>query len=220
MTKGKVPKTFAEDTFEWIQKQKTFPSKRRGKQARGDLDKRSLDYQMINEAEKQRRRNRYSTIRDTAKKEINDLKRLAKILPEDQQQQIFDENNLWSTYNSDKKVYEPGLFKVLFRFSEVDGVHVGTWEEGKDEDKVIKGSINKISYSPDALKRRQRILRLFRGIIEVLDDPLLSEVLAPMFHDVTLREGGALQHLRAIYYASLRQAQEESPKHASDPKSA
>ncbi|MGB8781039.1 MAG: hypothetical protein WCD81_10380 [Candidatus Bathyarchaeia archaeon] len=189
MAKLKLWKTLAEETFKWIENQKKL--KRPGRR------------EEESETEEGRRKQHWYKIRETAKAEILDLKRLADILPEDQLQQIFNEKNLCSPDEKGR----PSLFQVLFSFSEEHGVHVGTWVE----DKVVKGEQNKISLTADALKRRVRILELSRAIIEMLDGdiPNLSGPLAPAFHDVTLREGGALPHLRAIYYASLRQAQEE-----------
>lgn len=218
MTKPRVWKTLGEQTFTWIQEHQTFPNKRRGRKPLGNLkkpaktDAEAKKQRMDAETEGNRRRSRYSVIRETANAEISNLRRLAQILPEDQQGQIFNEENL------------ADLFQVLFSFDEDHGVHVNLMQDNKS-----KGPLDiwhKFSYTPDAKKRLKRILKLSRKVIELLNNSLLSEPLAPRLHSVTLQEGGALPYLRAIYYASLQQATDEmiaqevekSPKPVSSPR--
>ena len=134
------------------------------------------------------RRQRFFHIRQVALKELADLKRLGECLPEDQQCQVFNAETLTP------------LFDALFRFGEADGVT-----------RVAKG----FTCTPEALKRRQRLLKLSYDIINLLNNPLLSELLTPAFHMATNLEQGALPHLRAIYYASFiasEQPQTQSPR--------
>jgi len=84
-------KTLDETTFEWIEK--TEKAKKERTPGRPSTN-----------AERQR----YHHIRRVALKEIEDLTRLAECLPEDQQQQIFNDKNL------------QGLFRALLNLKGLD----------------------------------------------------------------------------------------------------
>jgi len=159
MTKAKILKTLDEASFTWIESAKKGKVPGRPPQTKTNADRQRLYY-----------------IRKVAQKEIEDLTKLAEILPEDQQNQIFNEDKLWP------------FLKALFNFSASYGV---TTEKGE------------LIYTPEAEARRLRLIKLCYNIISVLDDPLFAEVLAPTLHVATAIEGGALANMRAIYYESL-----------------
>lgn len=75
MAKSRIVKTLDDNTFEWIENQK--PLSRPGRRA-----------------EAAKRRQRYFSIRNVARKEIADLTNLARTLPDDQLNQIFNVDTL------------------------------------------------------------------------------------------------------------------------------
>ena len=160
MVKPKIPKTLDEETFKWINNKRT-------PRVPGHPPDSKKDNAV---------RQRFFYIRQVAQKEIADLTRLAEILPEDQQNQIFN----------DQKFYP--FLKALLHFSTDYGI-------SREGDESI--------YTPEAEQRRQRLLKLCYDIIMLLDYQGLAGLLAPTVWAVTIKEGGALPHLRAIYYQSL-----------------
>lgn len=86
MAKTKSLKTLDNETFEWIEKQKTVD--------------------VYNYKEAARRRQRYFHIRNVARKEIADLVKLAKTLPEDQFKQIFNIDRILPHPNPDPEFKE------------------------------------------------------------------------------------------------------------------
>jgi hypothetical protein len=120
-------------------------------------------------------RQRYHHIRNVALKEIEDLTKLAEILPEDQQSQIFTEQKLVP------------LIKTLLSFP--------TGEISREGDNII--------YTYEAEQRRQRLLQLCHGIIATLNDSKLAGPLAPLIHPATVLNGGTFAHLSAIYYEAM-----------------
>jgi hypothetical protein len=164
MAKSEILKTLDEETFDWIEYQK--------KKQKEKIPGRPND-----ESKQQNtRRQRFFHIRQVAQKEIVDLTRLAEILPEDQQSQIFNDNKLWP------------FLKALFNFSASYGVTI-------EKDELI--------YTPEAEARRLRLIKLCYDIISVLNESTFAELLAPTLHIATAIEGGALANMRAIYYESL-----------------
>jgi len=83
MKTQKTPKTLGESTFEWV----TRIEKSK---------KESVPGRPSTNAERQR----YLHIRRVALKEIEDLRRLAECLPEDQLQQIFNDKNLQGLFRA------------------------------------------------------------------------------------------------------------------------
>ena len=160
MARAKIPKTLGEDTFKWI-------NNKRNPRMPGHPPDSKKDNAV---------RQRFFYIRQVAQKEIADLTRLAEILPEDQQDQIFN----------DQKLYP--FLKALLHFSTDYGI-------SREGDELI--------YTPEAEERRQRLLKLCYDIIGLLDNSGFAGLLAPTVWNVTIKEGGALPHLRAIYYQSL-----------------
>lgn len=159
MAQAKTPKTLDEETFNWIE------SAKQGKVP---------GHKPSTKTNAERQRSLY--IRRVALKEIADLTRLAECLPEDQQQQIFND-----------KMLRPFL-KALLNIPEDYGL-------SREKDELI--------YTSDAYSRRQRLIAICYDIITTLNDPRLASALAPIVHDATVHEGSKFAHLHALYHESL-----------------
>jgi hypothetical protein len=122
---------------------------------------------------------------DYAKRGLQDLTLLAQKLPEGQQAEIFNEKDLGD------------LFRALFSLKEGHGVRV---------------EAAGISYTPDAVKRRQRIINVLYAIFNEIGDPLNAETLAPDIYNILLQGGSSetlpqILGLKAVYLKGFRQAQ-------------
>lgn len=163
MQKAKVLKTLDDSTFKWIESQKSLATP--GRPAKPNAV-----------------RQRFFHIRKVALKELEDLTRLAEILPEDQLSQIFTHKNL------------AGLFRALFKFPQA------------------KSREDYVNPSEEVLSRIDRLLPLCYEIITLLNDNEFAARLAYNFWNVLRHEGGSLWALRAVYYRSLDQTPHKKRK--------
>ncbi len=60
-----------------------------------------------------------------------------------------------------------------------------------------------------AKKKRERLLPLCYNLISLLNDSHLAHLLAPVGDRYMIKEGGHLAHLKAIYYRSLNDRDDE-----------
>jgi hypothetical protein len=93
MTKGPLLKTLDEKTFRWLEIRKTL--RLPGRPTKQTPEEGASEQQM-----KARRRQKLFRIRAVALKEISDLTRLAKLLPEDQLRQVFTEEQLLPLFSA------------------------------------------------------------------------------------------------------------------------